>query len=236
MKIPEVSTEFGSFGEAVSNAATTAKEALFGVGEAAGVGAELLGGQGGESTGGSSSGGGSTGGGGTATGGGDSGGGGGLIEKMQTLTEASKEFGLSMANDFAGGLANAVTSGENFFKSMSTIFADLLKQIAALIIKAAILAALFAMIPGMGGAGVATGFKDILTGSLTGRASGGSVVAGQPYMVGESGAEMFVPNNSGSIVANNNLGGSVIPDVRISGSDLMLVFNRENKRRNGVNR
>ena len=55
-------------------------------------------------------------------------------------------------------------------------------------------------------------------------------------MVGESGAEMFVPNNSGSIVANNNLGGSVIPDVRISGSDLMLVFNRENKRRNGVNR
>lgn len=79
-------------------------------------------------------------------------------------------------------------------------------------------------------------FNNALGSSIPGRASGGSVVAGQPYMVGESGPEMFMPNNSGSIVANNNLGGSVIPDVRISGSDLMLVFNRENKRRNGVNR
>ena len=64
------------------------------------------------------SGGGSTGGGGTATGGGsggDSGGGGGLIEKMQTLTEASKEFGLSISKDFAGAMAGAITSGENFF-------------------------------------------------------------------------------------------------------------------------
>ena len=30
--------------------------------------------------------------------------------------------------------------------------------------------------------------------------------AGQPYMVGERGPEMFVPNQSGSIVANNSMG------------------------------
>ena len=34
---------------------------------------------------------------------------------------------------------------------------------------------------------------------LTGKASGGSVQKGQPYMVGENGAEMFVPNQSGQI-------------------------------------
>ena len=34
---------------------------------------------------------------------------------------------------------------------------------------------------------------------LLGRASGGSVQKGQPYMVGENGAEMFVPNQSGQI-------------------------------------
>lgn len=232
-EVPKITAEFGTFGEAMQNAGDMAKGAIASVGSSLGLSGGGSSGGGGESTGG----GGGDSGGGTATGGGSEGGsGGGLIEKMVTLTEASKQFGLSMANDFAGGLANAVTSGENFFKSMTKIFGDLLKQIAALIIKAAILAALFALIPGMGGAGVATGFKDILTGSLTGKASGGSVVAGQPYMVGESGAEMFVPNNSGSIVSNNNLGGSSIPDVRISGSDLMLVFNRENKRRNGVNR
>jgi len=232
MKIPEVSTEFGSFGEAVSNAATTAKEALFGIGEAAGVGAELLGGQGGESTGGSSTGGGSTGGGGTATGGGSGGdGGGGLIEKMQTLTEASKEFGLSISKDFAGAMAGAITSGENFFKSMSRIFVDLLKQIAALIIQAAILAALFAMIPGLGAAqtaaGGATGFKGLLTGSLTGRASGGSVVAGQPYMVGESGPEMFMPNSGGSIIPNNKMGGNLQGSFSVSGTDLILAIDNQ---------
>jgi len=34
---------------------------------------------------------------------------------------------------------------------------------------------------------------------FSGRASGGSVQKGQPYMVGENGAEMFVPNQSGQI-------------------------------------
>lgn len=39
------------------------------------------------------------------------------------------------------------------------------------------------------------------------KAIGGSVRANTPYMVGERGAEMFVPNSSGSIVPNNKLGG-----------------------------
>ena len=31
--------------------------------------------------------------------------------------------------------------------------------------------------------------------------------AGKPYMVGERGMEMFVPNQSGSIIPNNAMGG-----------------------------
>ena len=37
------------------------------------------------------------------------------------------------------------------------------------------------------------------------RASGGNVTAGTPYLVGERGAEMFVPHSSGNIVANHSL-------------------------------
>ncbi len=40
-----------------------------------------------------------------------------------------------------------------------------------------------------------------------GKAIGGAVRGGQSYMVGERGAEMFVPNQSGTIVPNNKLGG-----------------------------
>jgi len=45
---------------------------------------------------------------------------------------------------------------------------------------------------------------------LTPKAIGGSVQAGQPYMVGERGAEMFVPNQAGSIVPNNQIGGGAV--------------------------
>jgi len=41
----------------------------------------------------------------------------------------------------------------------------------------------------------------------TGRATGGAVQAGQPYMVGEQGKELFVPRQSGNIVPNGKLGG-----------------------------
>ena len=37
------------------------------------------------------------------------------------------------------------------------------------------------------------------------RQEGGPVQEGQPYIVGEEGAEMFVPNQSGTIVPNQNL-------------------------------
>jgi hypothetical protein len=41
----------------------------------------------------------------------------------------------------------------------------------------------------------------------TGRAIGGPVSAGKPFVVGERGAELFVPNSSGSIVPNHKMGG-----------------------------
>ena len=42
-----------------------------------------------------------------------------------------------------------------------------------------------------------------------GRAAGGPVTGGEPYIVGERGPELFVPNRSGNIVPNNALGGQV---------------------------
>jgi lambda family phage tail tape measure protein len=42
--------------------------------------------------------------------------------------------------------------------------------------------------------------------SLPGRAAGGPVTAGQPYIVGEQGPEVFLPTSSGTIIPNNRLG------------------------------
>ncbi len=41
---------------------------------------------------------------------------------------------------------------------------------------------------------------------LGGRASGGPVSANTPYVVGENGPELFMPNKSGSVIPNNTMG------------------------------
>lgn len=56
---------------------------------------------------------------------------------------------------------------------------------------------------------VPTGFKIALAmfdATIPGRASGGPVRAGQPYLVGEMGPELFVPGQSGGIVPNGAVG------------------------------
>lgn len=51
------------------------------------------------------------------------------------------------------------------------------------------------------------------------RADGGPVNAGQPYVVGERGPELFVPGQSGSIVPNGAMGGVSISGLTIYAND-----------------
>ena len=67
----------------------------------------------------------------------------------------------------------------------------------------------------------------------SGRRFGGPVKEGQPYMVGESGQELFVPGQSGTIVPNNALGGGQninvtfnVDTVDASGFDQLLSTRR----------
>lgn len=55
------------------------------------------------------------------------------------------------------------------------------------------------------------GLFSILNGSfIPGKADGGPVTGGSPYVVGERGPELFVPSSSGTIVPNNAMGGTVV--------------------------
>ncbi len=89
------------------------------------------------------------------------------------------------------------------------------------------------MIPGLGAAsGFAKGgmgFKDILSGSLQGRASGGPVAGGTPYMVGENGPELFMSNTGGNIVPNHALGGGgrLHGEFTLSGQDIILAVDNQ---------
>lgn len=159
------------------------------------------------------------------------------LESTQRWSNSVKALGLQISESFADSFAEVVVSGDNLLEGLGNIFKDLLKQIAKMIVKALVLAAIFSMIPGMGGFGAQklTGFKEIL-GSLMGGAfaNGGRPPVGKMSLVGEKGPELFVPGSSGTIIPNHALGGggAVIPDVRISGNDLLIVFDRAERRKN----
>ena len=52
---------------------------------------------------------------------------------------------------------------------------------------------------------------------VPGRAFGGPVAGGRPYMVGERGPELFVPTSSGTIIPNNRVGGGgVVVNVTVN--------------------
>jgi hypothetical protein len=56
--------------------------------------------------------------------------------------------------------------------------------------------------------------------SITGKAIGGPVLAGTPYMVGENGPELFMPGQSGSIAPTGRFGGSTI-NLYVTGNTLL---------------
>lgn len=123
----------------------------------------------------------------------------------------------------------------SFGEKFSAFVVDFLKEIGKMIIKALVLAALmsFIMPAKVGGGGnFMENFEKIITGGMY--ADGGRPPTGKMSLVGERGPELFVPDSAGTIVPNHALGGggAVIPDVRISGNDLLIVFDRAERRKN----
>jgi lambda family phage tail tape measure protein len=128
-------------------------------------------------------------------------------------TMAKDMFGV-LTNAMSTAIDNFVENGKFSFKDFAgSIIKDLikieLKMQAMQLFRMGIGAIMGAFSGGIGGA------TTIGSGSLAGgagalsfpvRANGGTVSADSPYMVGERGAELFVPGRSGTVIPNNNLG------------------------------
>ena len=137
-----------------------------------------------------------------------------MQENIQSLTKQG-------LNGMTDALTAGVTGAANFADAMKSMAKSVIDSLIKMLIQKYIVDAAFGAITGFisgsGGAGrSAYGATASLNGpasnyfvpSMSGKAIGGSVQSGQPYMVGERGPEMFVPNSQGSIVPNNRSGGS----------------------------
>ena len=124
----------------------------------------------------------------------------------------------ALANQGLSGLTDALTAGvtgaANFADAMKSMAKSVIDSLIKMLIQKYIVDAAFGAISGFIGGGVTanTNFGPAMNApnfgpQLSGKAIGGSVQSGQPYMVGERGPEMFVPNSQGSIVPNGRSGG-----------------------------
>jgi hypothetical protein len=119
-------------------------------------------------------------------------------ERYSQVGEAT-EFWNQQQQALKDGILDAIVNGEDL--------ADTFQNIARSIARAALEAALFGSGPLAGGGG-GSGLLGGLFSGLFGRASGGPVTAGQPYVVGERRPELFVPSTSGRIEPTVPGGGS----------------------------
>ena len=113
-------------------------------------------------------------------------------------------------------LGKAIRTGSFGFEDLRKVALSVLADIASAALRSG-LNELFGASGGGGGGGSGGGGLLAVLGGLfggaPGRATGGPVSPGRPYLVGERGPELFVPTAAGSIVAG---GGGGARDVRVS--------------------
>lgn len=86
---------------------------------------------------------------------------------------------------------------------------------------------------------ITRGIGNLIDGAFGGfRANGGSVTSGTPYVVGEKGAELFVPSSNGTIIPNGGMAGGTTINLTVNGAidaegtarTIVDVLNRSNAR------
>jgi hypothetical protein len=136
-----------------------------------------------------------------------------LPNTADQLNEALEGVQVDGLQHLTDGITDAITG----VHSLGDAFKEVSKQIIADLVRIAIQKAIVAPLAGalFGGSGT----SGILSGLFGARASGGNVVAGSPYIVGEHGPELFVPPISGNIKPNGagrgGGGGSGVVEHRI---------------------
>jgi tape measure domain-containing protein len=164
-----------------------------------------------------------------------------LTDPINMITTAAAGIGDAFSTSFKGVISGSMTAKEalaSFFTSVADMFLDMAAQIIAKMIQMAILNTIVSLLPGgSSGSSGSSMFKPgapaqmvpslpsatNYSGAFKARANGGPVSSGQTYMVGERGPELFVPGRSGTIVANDKMGGgntNVVVNVDAKGSSV----------------
>ncbi len=124
-----------------------------------------------------------------------------MVEQRIAASEQQMQAATQFGTYWGSMLVSVAEQSGNTFNNIAQMFSQMLKKMAINAAASGLMSGLFNLFTGGSltfGAAFAGGFKSV----LSGRANGGPVYAGTPYIVGERGPELFVPGNSGKIVPN----------------------------------
>lgn len=110
--------------------------------------------------------------------------------KIYSLSQKQKETGIEAGKMIASGFEEAVFSGKKLSEVLKALALDLVRLVFQKQVTEV----------------AATGIGKFINTALGFKAMGGPVSSGSPYVVGEKGPELFVPNSSGSIIPNSKMG------------------------------
>jgi hypothetical protein len=114
-----------------------------------------------------------------------------FVDEMGVTDDAISKLTMNTMKKFEDSIIDGLKNGKLAFKDFANYA---IEQILRIAIQEAILKPI-------------TGGVESFFSGIFGRSIGGGVNKGQPYKVGESGTELFVPQQSGKIISNNDLQG-----------------------------
>jgi hypothetical protein len=124
-------------------------------------------------------------------------------KQAQAVFARLEETGLRTGETIANQFALAATGVQGLDDALRGVLRSL-QNIASQLASKALVAGFASLVPGLGATSFLGNLGNLL--GIPGRASGGPVAGGMPYIVGEKGPELFIPDSPGSIIPN---GGSI---------------------------
>ena len=116
-----------------------------------------------------------------------------IIEQTKRIKALWQDVGITIGQGVHGAIKGIIQGTQTMAQALNNV----LNSIANKLLDAGISSLLSGLFPGTTKIGKFLGF-----------ANGGRPPVGQPSIVGERGPELFVPGSAGSIIPNNQLGGS----------------------------
>lgn len=135
------------------------------------------------------------------------------LKTLPELDQALTELAATAMGQFTQAFTDGVTGAKNFADAVKDMARSVVNSLIKMLIQYYITKPLFDALSGfLGGIGGAP------TGGAAppGRAVGGPVSAGRPYMVGENGPELFIPSSSGQVQPNGRMGGGAVVNQTIN--------------------